>query len=165
MTVIETNRLLLREFNTSDAEGFFNLNNDPEVLKYTGDQPFESLAGAEKFLSDYNQYSLYGYGRWTVLHKHTNEYLGWCGLKYSPGNDETDIGFRFLRSCWNKGYATEAAKATVDFGFKKLNLKLIVGRAMKDNIASVKVLEKAGLTYWKDFDFDGHNGVYFKIEK
>ena len=59
----------------------------------------------------------------------------------------------------------QAAKAAIHFGFKKLNLPLIVGRSMKDNIASIKVLEKSGLTYWKDFDFDGHNGVYFKIEK
>ncbi|MBG6234049.1 RimJ/RimL family protein N-acetyltransferase [Pedobacter sp. CAN_A7] len=71
-----------------------------------------------------------------------NEFLGWCGLKYDEHLNETDIGFRFFEDYWNKGYATESAKACLTYGFKKLGLKIIVGRAMADNIASIKDIEK-----------------------
>ena len=79
--------------------------------------------------------------------------------------DEIDIGFRFFKKFWNKGYATESAIACLELGFHKFNLQQIVGRARKENIASIKVLEKIGLHYWKDFDFDGEEGVVYKIDR
>lgn len=90
--------------------------------------------------------------------------MGWCGLKYNSNTEETDVGFRFFEHYWNKGFATESARACIDYGFKKLNLNTVIGRAMQDNTASVKVLEKLGMKYLRDFDFDGHKGVIYKIE-
>lgn len=71
--------------------------------------------------------------------------------------------FRFFKRFWNNSYATEAARACINLGFNKFNLKTIVGRAMKANTASIKVLEKIGLCYDKEFDFDGQKGVVYKI--
>ena len=79
--------------------------------------------------------------------KNTNEFIGWCGLKYLPELDETDLGYRLKKSAWGNGYATEAAKHTLDHGFNKLDLKLITGRAYIANIASIKVLEKIGMQF------------------
>jgi [ribosomal protein S5]-alanine N-acetyltransferase len=165
MKILETTRLFLREFTTDDAESFYLLNLDPDVVKYTGDPPFQSVEDAMIFLKNYDQYKKYKVGRWAVINKADDEFLGWCGLKYTPDLDEYDIGFRFFKNHWNKGYATESAKACIDLGFNKYNLTVIVGRAMKDNIASIRVLEKIGLTYLKSFDFDGHEGVIYSIKK
>ena len=78
-----------------------------------------------------------------MIEKSTNKFLGWCGLKYDKNLDETDIGFRFLEEHWNKGFATESAKACIDFGFENLNLKSIVGRAMSEILHQSKSLKKS----------------------
>ncbi|AQW95807.1 GNAT family N-acetyltransferase [Elizabethkingia anophelis] len=162
--ILETERLLLRELNSDDAGDFFNLNENPNVIKYTGDKAFQNIDEAREFLENYQDYRLNGYGRWAVMSKENNEFVGWCGLKYNSSTDETDVGFRFFEHYWNKGFATESAGACIDYGFKSLNLNAVVGRAMQDNTASVKVLEKLGMKYLIDFDFDGHKGVIYKIE-
>ena len=163
--IIETNRCYLRELNSSDAENFFALNSDKKVIKYTGDKSFETIEAARDFLLKYNQYKEFGYGRWAVINKENNDFLGWCGLKFSADLKETDIGFRFFRKHWNKGYATETAKACLEYGFNTLKLEKIVGRAMEENIGSIKVLEKIGMQFVDIINFEEHKGVLFKIEK
>lgn len=164
--ILKTERLLLRELNPDDAENFYKLNLNPNVIKYTGNSAFKDIDEAREFLENYQDYKLNGFGRWAVIEKSTNEFLGWCGLKYDKNLDETDIGFRFFEEHWNKGFATESAQACIDYGFENLNLKTIVGRAMLENIVSIKVLEKIGLSFEKEFDFDEKNkGVIYKIQK
>ncbi len=164
MNILETERLFLREFDVADAKYFFELNQDFEVIKYTGDNKFDTINHAEKFLKNYDHYSKYKYGRWAVIRKYDDQFLGWCGLKFSENLNETDIGFRFFRKYWNQGYATESAKACLEYGFKKLELKSIVGRVMLDNKASIKVLEKIGLKFIKEFDFDKNLGLIYSID-
>lgn len=159
---IETERTILRRLTINDAEDFYALNLDKEVLKYTGDQPFENIQASKDFLTNYDQYEKYGVGRLAVIEKATSKFIGWCGLKYNPDNDEYDIGFRFLRDYWNKGFATETAKRCLDFGFNGLGIARIVGRAMKENNASIKVLEKIEMTFKETFDFEGHEGVIYE---
>ncbi len=163
MKILESERLYLRELTLDDAENMYRLNNDVEVLKFTGDVPFSSVEAAKIFLKNYESYKRYGFGRWAVIKKSDEKFIGWCGLKYSPNTDEYDIGFRFLKKYWNKGFATESAKACVEFGFRKFEMKVIVGRAMKENICSIRVLEKIGLIYVKPFDFDGEEGLIYQI--
>lgn len=163
-TILKTDRLLLREFETTDAQNFYELNLNPNVIKYTGNSAFKDINDAKTFLENYSDYQKNGFGRWAVINRSTEEFLGWCGLKYDENLKETDIGFRFFEHFWNKGYATESAKACINYGFEKLSLKKIVGRAMKENFASVKVLEKIGLQYERNFDFDGQEGVIYSVE-
>lgn len=162
--ILETERLLLRELNVNDAKSFYQLNLDNEVMKYTGEGAFKDIEESKKFLENYDQYKKYGIGRWAVINKENKEFLGWCGLKFTESLNEYDIGFRFFRKHWNKGYATESAKACVNFGLNKFKITEIIGRAMKDNKASIKVLEKIGLMYDRDFDFEGSKGVIYKIK-
>ena len=163
--IIETDRLLLREFILDDAEKFYQLNLNPNVIKYTGNAAFKSIEEAKSFLENYNDYKTNGYGRWAVINKESNEFIGWCGLKYGELENQTDIGFRFFEEEWNKGYATESAVACLKYGFEVLKLNRIIGRAMKENTASIKVLEKIGLVYETDCIFDNKEAVIYKIEK
>ncbi len=159
--ILETLRLHLRRFEKSDAESLFLLNLDPEVIQYTGDISFENTLDAQIFLANYDHYDKFDFGRWAVIEKSSNEFIGWCGLKYTPDCDEHDIGFRLFRKYWNQGFATEAAEACIKLGFEKYQLQTIVGRARKENISSIRVLEKIGLTYIGDFDFNGNDGLLY----
>ena len=163
--ITETNRLILRELDRNDSEFFYNLNLDPEALKYTGDLPFSSIVDAENFLINYSDYRKNGFGRWAVILKETEAFIGWCGLKLNEEN-LVDIGFRFFKKEWGKGYATESAKAVLDYGFTILKLKEIIGRASKDNISSIRVLEKLNITFWKQDRFMGvEESIYYRIKK
>ncbi|MBL7944006.1 MAG: GNAT family N-acetyltransferase [Flavobacteriales bacterium] len=163
MNILETERTYMREMTVHDAENAFVLNSDPEVIKYTGDAPFESVEAARVFLENYDHYRKFGFGRWAVINKSDESFMGWCGLKYTAELDEFDVGFRFLRMYWNRGFATETAKACIGLGFERFQMKEIVGRSMKENYGSIRVLEKCGMTYSGEFDFDGHAGIMFKI--
>ena len=163
--IVETDRLYLREHTAEDAENAYHLNSDPEVLKYTGDDSFQTIEEAKEFLLKYDHYEKYGFGRWAVIEKKSENYLGWCGLKYTPDLDEFDIGYRLMKKYWNQGFATEAGKACLEIGFNQFNMKSIVGRAMKENLASIKVLEKLGLIMLEERDCADKDGVVYIIHK
>jgi RimJ/RimL family protein N-acetyltransferase len=162
--IIETNRLLLRTFTEGDAALIYQLNRDPDVIRYTHD-PIKDLAHASEILEEViiPQYVLYNHGRWAVHVRSTLEFLGWCGLKYRSGLNEIDLGYRFKKEGWGKGYATEAAWATIQYGFEKIGLQRIVARAEIDNIGSWKVLEKCGMTYIGDGEVDGYPVKTYEI--
>ncbi|WP_333600233.1 GNAT family N-acetyltransferase [Flavobacterium sp.] len=162
--ILETERCYLRELTVNDAPDFYLLNQDEDVIKYTGDKAFANIEEAKSFLQNYDQYQKYGYGRWAVIAKSNEAFLGWCGLKYAPDLDEVDVGFRFFKRYWNQGYATETAQACLAYGFTTLHLDTIVGRAMEENTASIKVLEKIKMTFVKKFNFDVHDGVVYQIQ-
>lgn len=156
--VIETERLLLCTFSEKDAQLIYDLNLDPAVTQYTGD-PIKDLHHASQVLEQVilPQYTLYNHGRWAVYTKLNLEFIGWCGLKTRPErNNEIDLGYRFFKHTWGKGYATEAAFACLKYGFEKLNHQRIVGRAMPENIGSIRVLEKCGMQYVCDEIVDDH---------
>jgi RimJ/RimL family protein N-acetyltransferase len=166
MYIAETSRLLLRQLTQEDAEHFYKLNLDPDVLQFTGDSVFESIEAARIFLQSYQGiYHKYGLGRWAVIRKTDNTFLGWCGLKYSEDTKEYDLGFRFFKEYWGNGYATEAAISSLQLGFNEFAIKEIVGRAMQINSASIRVLEKCGMKFRDFFDFDGEDGVVYSIQK
>ena len=98
MIITETERLILREFRVSDAEEMFQLNANPDVIRYTYNLPFKSISEAREFILNYTHYRDYGFGRWAVINKSDYSWLGWCGLKYTPDIDEYDIDFAFLRN-------------------------------------------------------------------
>jgi len=146
--IFETDRLLLRQFTLKDVTILLELNSDPVVLKYLHEPLLQDEAHAETILKTIilPQYEK-KLGRWAVHLKDDNSFLGWCGLKYRPELEEIDLGYRFMQTAWGKGFATEAAQETLEYGFKKLNLSLITGRAHIENLASIRVLEKIGMEY------------------
>lgn len=161
----ETARLILRELTPGDADHFYRLNEDPDVIRYTGDAPFAGPGEARRFLERYDQYRLYGYGRWAVIRKTDSVFLGWCGLRFDPDSGETDLGFRFFKTYWGQGYATEAALISLNLAFERFKLAEVMGRAMESNLASIRVLEKAGMRF-RNYDFlHGETALIYHIRR
>lgn len=146
--ILETDRLYFRQFVLDDAAILYEMHQDPAITKYTGDPiPWDSVGLVENILKEgiLPQYKK-KIGRWATFLKEDDTFIGWCGLKDVDG--EVDLGYRFIQKYWGNGYASEAAKAVLQYGIDH-NIKNIVGRASVDNIASVKVLEKIGLTFFE----------------
>lgn len=154
--IFETPRLILRRFTIEDAYLIQELNSDEEVLKYLHERRLETIDQAKNIITTIilPQYRK-NLGRWAINTKYNNEFIGWCGLKYRSDSDEIDLGYRLKRSAWGKGFATESAMNTLEHAFKKLQLKLITGRAHIENISSLKVLEKIGMQFSREEIVDG----------
>ena len=163
--VFSTLRFHLREKQISDAHDMYLLNADPEVIQYTGDVAFKDAKEAEAFIKNYDHFRKHGFGRWVIEDKNNAEYLGWCGLKKHP-NGMIDLGYRIKKEHWGKGIATECAAACLDYGFRNLKIEEIVGRSVRANLASIRILEKIGMQYWKNDTCDGlPDAVWYRIDK
>ena len=149
MKTIETDRLILREYTEDDAPAFFALNSDPEVMRYVPHEPMTSIEQAREILRRHpiTDYKERGFGRFACILKATGEHIGFSGLKYLKEIEDVDLGFRFIRSQWGKGLATEAALASIRYGFGELKVDHIVGLAELENRGSIRVLEKAGMQF------------------
>ncbi|MEO6173892.1 MAG: GNAT family N-acetyltransferase [Flavobacterium circumlabens] len=167
---IETERLILREFLLSDVEGMFELESNPNVHTYLGNKPIthidESLAYIE-FVQQ--QYKDFGTGRWAVILKETNEFLGWSGIKFitteiNNHKDFYEIGYRFIEKHWGKGYATEAGKAFIDYAFKVMKAESLYAYANAGNENSRRILEKLGLQYVNSFEYEGESDVWYELK-
>lgn len=167
----ETERLILRELTHEDIQGMFLLDSDPEVHKFLGGNAIKTIKQAEETIEFIrSQYDTLGIGRWAVIDKKSGDFLGWSGLKFITGsiNGKTgyyDLGYRFLKRHWGKGYATEAAIASLDYGFKVLKLKEIFAIADCQNLNSCRILEKSGFEFVEIFDYLGKNHHWCEIKK
>lgn len=160
----ESDRLFFRLFTLEDAPLILALNKDPEVTRFTHD-PILTIERAAEVLDTVilPQYALYNHGRWAVHLREDLSFIGWCGLKYRPELYEVDLGYRYMRAYWGRGYATEAAFASINYGFEKLSLSRIVGRAEPANTGSVKVLENCGMEYIGDQLIEGHMARTYQL--
>ena len=168
-TIIESERLLLRQFSLNDIEAVYQFNSNVELHRYTGDEIINSRQHAEQIIKDIwlKDYTNYGYGRWALIYKPENKIIGFAGLKYLAEIGETDIGYRILPQYWGKGLVSEISKQIILYGFNELNLKRIIGIAMPENIASCKVLEKIGFSFYKEDGYHGDGNTYnwYKIDR
>ncbi|WP_316806958.1 GNAT family N-acetyltransferase [Pedobacter agri] len=167
---IETERLILRELKITDAKGMFEMDSDPLVHRFLGNSPVLNINQSAADIAFIQvQYKENGIGRWAVIEKHSDQFIGWSGLKLikdinNNHSNYYDIGYRLNRKFWGKGYATESAKAAIDYGFKELNLVQIIGIADVENKDSIHVLEKLGLQKINVFDYKGRDHHWFKID-
>ncbi len=151
-----SDRLLFREFTAEDVQLIHNLNKDPEVTKYVH-EPAITYELATDVLNHIiiPQYNKYHHGRWAVHLKNSLEFVGWCGLKQTDQHPFPDLGYRFHQKFWGNGFATEAAKRTIEYGFMVLELPGIYATAHVENKASIHVLEKCGLQFKTTKIIDG----------
>lgn len=146
--VVKTPRLAIRQFTEDDIDNLFNLNSDPEVMRYIGRPASREVLqeGIIPFhLDAYQRFDRLG--TWAAESANTGEFLGWFHFRAEDGDvTNIDLGYRLRRSAWNHGYATEGSKALIHMGFADLGVQRVFAHAMAANAASRRVLEKCGLT-------------------
>ena len=144
---LQTLRLELREFVAADADDLWRLDQDPAVMRYiNGGKPTPRAQVAARLPIIRRVYRLYpGFGSWRAARRDTGAFIGWFTLKYIPDTVVVEVGYRLLRNAWGRGFATEGATELVRYGFDDLGLQRIIGITHRDNAASQRVLQKAGL--------------------
>ena len=171
MWQLETERLILRELLPTDDAGMFELDSNPEVHKYLGENLVKTIEESRAVIQAVRQQYLdNGIGRWAVVEKASGEFIGWSGLKFITEYENNrihfyDVGYRLIPRYWGNGYATESAKAAIEYGFTKMNLQEIIGMANVDNRASRRALEKCGLKFVEQFYWKHIKCDWLKITK
>ncbi len=144
--VLTTARLVMRGFTGQDVEAMHQIMNGPDVLRYFPDpHPFTQEHVQQMISRRLAEWAERGYGLWAVESRAGGELMGRCGLSYIAEAGETEIDFILGVPFWGRGYATEAGRAALDYGFRELPLETIVGIVHPDNMASRHVLEKLGM--------------------
>ena len=165
----ETDSLLLRQFTLDDAPRHGRTFFDPLVTQYLPRGPFkadEARGIARRVIEHFiKHWEDHGFGVWAVIEKTSGDLIGQCGLNTLAEAPETELLYLLDRSYWGRGLATEAARSAVEIGFLAVGLQRIVGLTMPDNVASQRVLTKAGLRYERDATFFGVNVRYFAINR
>lgn len=164
MTILETERLRMRQFREEDVAASFALDSDPEVMRYIGNGATRSYEDTAKILTSMRHYYVDhpGLGVWAAELKVGKEFIGWGALKHLDNTPEIEVGYRLMRQYWGLGYATEIARALVRHGFDEIGLAEICGITHLENAASGRVLEKAGLAYVQDAFFYGSTVRYYR---
>jgi RimJ/RimL family protein N-acetyltransferase len=149
--IVETPRLLIRELTVDDAEFIFRLVNEPSFLKNIGDKGVRNLQDARQFILEgpWASHRERGYGQFLVELQEGGDPIGVCGLLFRESLNVSDIGCAFLPTFWRRGYAYEAACAVIEYGRSTLGIEKIVGLTSEKNVASIKALEKLGMSFEK----------------
>lgn len=161
-----TARLRLRLYQIDDASAMFAVFGDPEVMRYSMSGPdptAEATRARVQKLIDHQE--RFGFSLWVVEDRATGALLGDCGLKQLEAGPEIEVGYRFAREHWGKGYASEASAACVRYGFEKLGLARITAVVEPPNVASCRVLEKVGLEYQRRIHCYGREMNYFTADR
>lgn len=137
----------MREITRADIDDLARLDSDPEVMRYIADGRTASREDVERSIPRVMRtYALWpGLGTWYAARRDSGAFIGWFTFKYVPKTVEVEVGYRLLRDAWGQGFATEGATACVRHGFESLGLYRIIGVTHPENVASQRVLLKAGL--------------------
>ncbi len=167
---IETERFIIRDIETYDAKGIYELDSDPDVHEYLGKKPIQTIKEAKQIIDFIRyQYIENGIGRWAIIDKKTGDFIGWTGLKYEQGLrknfDYYDLGYRLKKIYWGYGIATETAIESLKYGFENLGLKEIGAAANRNHLVSNKILKKVGLKFIETFDFEGVSHNWYNLKK
>lgn len=160
-----TERLYLRQIAPDDAEAFFRIQSDPQVMRFTHETPPESVEQLRGFIESYPDFDTVGYGRWGCYLRETGELIGFSGLKYMDDLEATDLGYRLLPKYWGQGLATEAGRASLRYGFETIGIEHIAGFVLPENTGSIRVLEKVGMERNGTVMIDGIEALRFGIDR
>jgi RimJ/RimL family protein N-acetyltransferase len=145
--MLETERLIHREFTHADLEKLIELRSEDDVIKYLGGRKLQNREAITKRLDFYiGCYEKYGFGMNALIWKETGEIIGWSGLQPLDGTNEIEVGYGMIKPFWKRGIGFETAKAWLDYGFNQANLERIVAVASPENTGSWRIMEKLGMT-------------------
>ena len=153
---VETERMVLRRFADDDVDRLVELDSDPEVMRFiTGGKPTSRDEIETEILPHFLAYyeRCPGFGFWAAIEKATGEFLGWFHFRPPKGGrtEEPELGYRLRRSAWGRGFATEGSRALIEKGFRELGVERVYAETMAVNMASRRVMEKAGLRLVRTF--------------
>lgn len=177
MKIAKSTRLSYRLLTSQDGELLYQLNNDAKVMRYLNGGKVSSRQDIDAIdiprMESYRN-SEQGWGLWGVFIADSNEFIGWILIRPmefftdNPELDNLEIGWRFIRSSWGKGYATEAAKHIKDQLIQKSDIKAFSAIADEENLASIAIMKKLGMEYMKTYShhdpLSSTEAVYYQIK-
>ncbi|AQW92765.1 N-acetyltransferase [Elizabethkingia anophelis] len=161
----------MRPFEERDAEGLFLLDSNPDVMKYVGGVVSTKIEQSQQMIEFIQkQYKENGVGRLAVIEKSTNTLIGWSGLKYLTSEingmkNVYELGYRFLPEYWGKGYATETARAALNYAFNEIKTDMVYAMAVTENTGSNRVLQKLGFEELGTFLDDSDLCYWYRLKK
>jgi RimJ/RimL family protein N-acetyltransferase len=165
---LETERLILRQFTPADADLLVELDSDPEVMRYLSGGPATPREEIENdilpaWLRYYERGDRYGY--WAAIEKGSGDFIGWFHFRpqRDAPDDEPELGYRFRKDAWGRGYGTEGSRALIHKGFTEFGARRVVASTYEDSIGSRRVMEKCGLTFVRTFKYVSPDGKYDDI--
>ncbi len=164
MVTLETERLLLRQFRDDDLDAFAAIGADLEVMEFLG--PVMSRRDAWRAMAMMlGHWELRGYGSWAVEERATGQLLGRIGLYNPEGWPGLEVGWTLARPAWGRGYATEGARASLDYAFDTLGAEHVISVIDPDNARSIAVAERLGERYERMWDLDGNAVAIYGIAR
>ena len=166
LPVIETARLMLRPFRLDDVDALHRLWTEPEVRQYLWDGEVIGRERVESLINtSLTSFHDHGFGLWAILPRNVESLIGFCGFWFFHEPPKLELLYGLSRAHWHKGLATEAAKAMITYGFRELSLQRIEASTDAGNVESSKVMERAGMSFWKRETTNGLDTIYFAISQ
>lgn len=160
MRILDTERLILSRLSPDDAPFILELVNEPDWLRFIGDRGVHDLDGARAYIEKVRMemYARHGFGLYKVASRSGDTPLGMCGLLKRDTLPDADIGFAFLARHRGRGYAQEAARASLALGRRAFGLKRILAITDPENVRSIRLLERLGFRFVERRHLEGHGG-------
>jgi len=162
---LETDRLKLRGWRNEDFDEFAELCADAEVMRFIGGKAVDRLEAWRQFAFHVGHWELRGYGHWVVEEKSTGRLVGRVGFLNPVGWPAFEIGWTLKREFWGKGYASEAARRALQYGFNELDKPHIISLIHPENKASIHVAERLGETLEGKTELFGHDVLIYGIDR
>jgi RimJ/RimL family protein N-acetyltransferase len=161
---LETERLTLRPFRDSDATALFELSQDADVMRYVGDRRVPTLQEAWRAVAGWiGHWALRGYGQWAIEERATGRFIGRAGIINPADWPGPEVGYLLGRPWWGRGYATEAARAAMDWGFREIGFDDLISLIDPKNHASIAVATRLGETRRGETEVMGHRVLVYGI--
>jgi [ribosomal protein S5]-alanine N-acetyltransferase len=159
---LSTARLLLRPVIPEDLVALAQIWSDPEVMRHMGAGVRDAAASRMRHRELMEHQREHGFGKWAVIERASGDVIGYCGVELYEGGPDVELGFSFARAAWGKGYATEAAGRWLEHAFTALGCPRVIGLVRPDNAASIRVLEKLGMTHFGLTVIDGREWLLYE---
>jgi RimJ/RimL family protein N-acetyltransferase len=163
---IETERLTLRPFREDDVAALFELSQDPDVVRYVGDRRVPTLQEAWRAVAGWiGHWAMRGYGQWAIEERSSGRFIGRAGIINPAEWPGPELGYLLGRTFWGQGYATEAARKAMGWGFERIGFTDLISLIDPDNAASIAVAMRLGESLQGEGDVMGHRVLIYGISR